>query len=379
MDKFDSGRWELATTRAEFLDLRDDWESLFNENPQHSPFLAWGWVDAWLRHLAKDHELQIAILRNSSGGVRYILPLHRLSRGIGANKLMLVCGYGLECSDNLGCLCAPDLEDRSANLTADAIDRFFDVRDILSLGFLDNSSQFPSRLLAAMQASGRFVKIREDALCPAVELPADWNDYLKRLSSNFRSQVRRSCRYVGGDDQPHFEFVDPDNASTFTSELIELNRSRFQSQGRQSSLETNSLREFLGDAVPYMASNGHAWMDAIVHERETLASALHFVHGKTVSFYMGGFLESASRIRPGTALFAHVIQRGIENGFTRYDFLRGDEAYKYRWRAADVNTHEVAIYGAGLMRGRVRAMLDDGYLFGYNLLKNIYKSVKRER
>ena len=282
---------------------------------------------------------------------------------------MLVCGYGLDCSDNLGCLCAPELEHQSAELTASAIDYAFDRHDSISLGFLDSTGGFPSSLQKAMQSSGRKIRVRPDAACPTAELPGSWDGYLEQLSSNFRSQVRRSYKQIRGDGQPEFHYVEPTEAESFAGELVRLNRSRIQAKGETSSLEDECFRNFLNEVIPYMASQGIAWMDTIVRDSEVLGAALHFVHGDTVYFYMGGFDDKASKIRPGTALFALAMQRGIERGHSRYDFLRGDEPYKYRWSATDVITHNVAIYPCGFLRAHLASMVDDIYLTTYKFLK----------
>jgi len=367
----ESATWHLVSNQSEFLNLQSDWERLFQANPRHSPFLAWGWVNAWLKHIAGQHELQIVCLRDDSGELLFVLPMLRRAGkfGFSSKKIMLVCSYGPECSDNLGCLCAPELEDTSAELTASAITRSYNRNGLVSLAFLDSAGSFPSRLKAAMQTSDRVIRVRPDAACPAVDLPRSWDEYLQQLSSNFRSQVRRSYKQVGGDGQPSFRSVGPADAEAFTSDLIRLNRSRMQAKGETSSLESEAFRGFLREAIPYMASQGIAWMDTIVHDGGVLGSALHFVHGKSIYFYMGGFDDKARKIRPGIALFALVMQRGIDGGYAKFDFLRGVEAYKYRWCAIDVLTHNVSIYPSGLLRGYLAPAVDDLYIATRKLLK----------
>lgn len=290
---------------------------------------------------------------------------------------MLVCSYGLECSDHLGCLCAPELEDQCAELTAKAIDRFCGRNDTISLGHLDSAGGFPSRVEAAMLSGGRFTKDRPDIACPAVDLSESWEVYLRQLSSNFRSQVRRSFKQVGGDGSPAFRSVDPSDAEAFARDLMRLNRNRIRGKGEVSSLENKAFSRFLKDVIPYMASHEIAWMDTIVQNRDVLGSALHFVHGDTVYFYMGGFDDKASKIRPGTALFALVMQRAIESGYTRFDFLRGAEAYKYRWGATDVFPRNVTIYPSGFLRGHLISTLDDVTVATRKSLKDIRNLVKR--
>ena len=49
-------------------------------------------------------------------------------------------------------------------------------------------------------------------------------------------------------------------------------------------------------------------------------------------FYQSGFDPAYSKLSPGTVMIAHAIRRAIEGGYTTFDFLRGDEAYKRRWK-----------------------------------------------
>jgi CelD/BcsL family acetyltransferase involved in cellulose biosynthesis len=376
-----SGTWNLATSHSEFTELRADWDRLFAENARHSPFVSWGWVDAWLRHIARDHELQIISWADGNGVVQFILPLHRVARrpALRAKKLMLVCNYGLECSDNLGCLRSAEYEDQSPELVAEGIEHFFGRHESVSLGFLDGNDDFPRRLEHVLAARGRLARVRPDAVCPAMDLPPDWDEYLGELSYKFRAQVRRSCRQITGDDPPQHRRVDADDVDAFTNNLIRLNRTRMSSKGNTSSLEDTALREFFTEAIPYMVSSDLAWMDTIVGDDEVLGAALHFVHGRTVYYYMGGFDDRIRKLQPGTGLLGQVIQRAIGHGLTRYDHLRGDEAYKYRWGAQNVFTSNVTIYPRGAVRGRLAELLDDLYLSARNTLKNIKNKLDRRR
>jgi len=379
MTRSDPETWHLATTESEFLDLQSDWERLFAKNPKHSPFLAWGWVDAWLRHIAGPHELLIASLRDSSGELVFVLPLLKPDGSglFGAAQVTLVCSYGPECSENLGCLYDVNFASRSAELTLSAITEFVGSHETISLRCLEDYESYPSSLEVEVRRSGRTVRVRHDVFCPTTHLPGSWDEYLLQLSSNFRSQVRRSFKQIGGEGQPRFRQLAASDADVFTSELVRLNRSRIQEKGDVSSLEDGAFRRFLHEAIPYMASQGIAWMDVIEKSDETLGSALNFVHGESICYYMGGFDSKAGKLRPGTALFALAMQRGIDSGFTMFNFLRGDEHYKYRWGAEDAPTRQVTIYPAGFLRGKLMLAMDTLFIVARRLLSSLRNILKR--
>jgi CelD/BcsL family acetyltransferase involved in cellulose biosynthesis len=43
----------------------------------------------------------------------------------------------------------------------------------------------------------------------------------------------------------------------------------------------------------------------------------------------------ARELSPGVVLVERLIRRALERGQRRFDFLRGDESYKYEWGGAD--------------------------------------------
>jgi len=370
-----------VSNHTDFLRLQSDWERLFEANPRHSPFLAWGWVNAWLTHIAGQHELRIACLRDDDGELQFVLPLLRRTgrREFGSARMVLVCSYGPECSEHLGYLCIPGQEPRSTELSAKAISQFFGESGAVSLGCLDNDGDYPTRLRSRVQSSGHITRLRPDVACPTVRLPGSWEEYLQQLSSNFRSQVRRSYRGIGGEGQPNFRSLEESEASDFANVLIRLNQTRIAAKGEVSSLQDEAFRSFLREVIPYMASCDRAWMDTIERDGEVLGAALNFVHGETVYYYMGGFDDTANKLRPGTALFADVIQRSISAGIKRYDFLRGAEPYKYRWGAKDVQTYRLTVYPPGLVNGRLSSLADDLYVSARNLLSRARRLVVRRK
>ena len=57
---------------------------------------------------------------------------------------------------------------------------------------------------------------------------------------------------------------------------------------------------------------------------ETLGSA-----GGSVGLYNSGFDPEHAKLAPGIVLLAHIIRDAIDRGVLVFDFLRGEESYKY--------------------------------------------------
>lgn len=352
--------WQIVSSIADVQALEVEWQRLFRSNPSHSPFQAWGWTVAWIRHLASSPELKIICGLDENGVLCYILPLVAGPRQVFFEQCTyyVTGGYGPDCSDYIGPLRSPALESEVAAVTTEAIRTCVDPACRIVLPALDASDNFPVRASSGIKGSGRIVRLLNDNVCPAVRLPESWDEYLGGLSSNFRSQVRRHCRKMRKLSGISIQRIEPPEASRFAAELIRLNRTRISHKGSESSLEDEKFRNFIADAIPALVNEELAWMDAVTDGEKYLAAAFNMVYAGRVYYYMGGFDETASQLRPGTVLFAEAIQRSIENGMKSYDFLRGAESYKYRWGGADVPTWKLTVYPDRLIRGRAALAAD---------------------
>ena len=52
-------------------------------------------------------------------------------------------------------------------------------------------------------------------------------------------------------------------------------------------------------------------------------------------YYNAGVDPDARDLSPGVVLVAEYVRRALDEGVRRFDFLRGDESYKYEWGAVD--------------------------------------------
>jgi CelD/BcsL family acetyltransferase involved in cellulose biosynthesis len=60
-----------------------------------------------------------------------------------------------------------------------------------------------------------------------------------------------------------------------------------------------------------------------------VASFLCLEYGGSVSLYNSGFDPAHAKLAPGLVLLAHVIGDAITRRIPVFDFLRGEEPYKY--------------------------------------------------
>jgi len=67
-------------------------------------------------------------------------------------------------------------------------------------------------------------------------------------------------------------------------------------------------------------------------KHEYVAGMLHLIYdGALHAYLMAIDKEYNPKISLGNLLVWMCIKKAIEDGYTKYDFLKGDEAYKFHW------------------------------------------------
>ena len=75
-----------------------------------------------------------------------------------------------------------------------------------------------------------------------------------------------------------------------------------------------------------------------------MASYAYFSMGNTLYLYNSGYdIGKYAALSPGWVLLAKLFDQAIQNGHKRFDFMRGDEDYKYRFGGEDVSLMRLLI------------------------------------
>ena len=76
---------------------------------------------------------------------------------------------------------------------------------------------------------------------------------------------------------------------------------------------------------------GYLWLAFLEIGGVKVAASLNFDYKNKLWGYNSGVSREHMELSPGWVLLAHTIQWCCENGRYEFDFMRGDEEYKYRF------------------------------------------------
>lgn len=181
-------------------------------------------------------------------------------------------------------------------------------------------------LMGALGAAGADVTSRSHTATLVIDLPADHETWLGSLPKKRRHEHRRKRRrFVDALGDPLLERrTDSEAFEAF----VAMHRSSQEEKGR---FMTEAMERFFWTLI----TSAGAAIDLLTVAGSPVAAAFDFIDDDTLYLYNSAYAEDAADASPGIMLLALMIERSVDDGLHRFDFLKGDEQYKYRLGAVD--------------------------------------------
>lgn len=187
----------------------------------------------------------------------------------------------------------------------------------------------------------------QEDVCPVLRLETgDWEAYLGTLSSKDRHEVRRKLRRLeaAGDVQ----FAEIDDSATTVDEFVAIHQARWGASGLFPDTEGGRRsRRFLERLAELEGPDGTLRFGRLAVNGRTIFMCAGFHQDGTTYYYNAGSDPDASSLSPGVVGVAYYLRQQMEAGTRVFDFLRGDEEYKYRWGAVDEPIYRLIVTRLG--------------------------------
>ncbi|MGH7318453.1 MAG: GNAT family N-acetyltransferase [Candidatus Rokuibacteriota bacterium] len=310
------------------------WNRLLARSATVVPFLTWQFQTTWWQAFS---EGSLCLLGVQDAAAEWIgaLPLYESSGPDG--QVLRVVG-GVDVADYLDLVAVAGHEEVAwkallATL-ADSPWRAVELRPIPVAS--------PSLLVlpTLAHAAGLSCRIDRADRCPVINLPPTWEGYLAHLSSKDRHELRRKLRRADG-ARPRVEVArTPAGIGALMDSFLALHRKSKVGKARFMDTRMEGFFRMMGAA---MAGAGWAALWLLWLGERAAAALFCLEYGETVGLYNSGFDPEARALSPGVVLIARTIEDAISRGYRRYDFLRGDEPYKYGFGAVPTDVMRILL------------------------------------
>jgi CelD/BcsL family acetyltransferase involved in cellulose biosynthesis len=316
-------RLEVIRGSDAFERYTPEWHELVEASPYATPFQTPEWHQIWADTYRPRHDFAMLEMREG----RDLVGLVPLVQSVSPWRSYRSAAAGP--SDYLG----PILRDSSDALLDATLEGYRHVTEkrLLDLHQIPSDHPIASRL-------GDYDQI-EQARCLLLKLPPTFDAYVQTLSKSLRYDVRRIDGKALQSKNATVEWVNPDNVDAFATTFFELHKARWKSRGLPGAFFGKGER-FQRTWMHTAVKQGWLSMNQLIADGRPVGCVYAMRFGMTCYFYQAGMAPEASSLSPGTILVAKMIERAIQEGCTTFDFMRGDEPYKRRWKPTHERTNQ---------------------------------------
>jgi CelD/BcsL family acetyltransferase involved in cellulose biosynthesis len=318
---------ELITNLQDLERLENEWNSLLPHNATNEIFLTFQWQSTWWT-VYQPGDLWVIVARDGErlvGIAPWFLEAGtRIVRTIGC----------VDVTDYLDVLVVPDYREAFfTEIIGFLCDHAADYSKIDLCNTPGGSSilEFMPRLLSER---GFSVQVKHEDVCPIIRLPGDFEAYLNQLDKKQRHEIRRKLRRVEGEgERVAWYVVGMDRDLDAEIEKF-LNLMRASHPEKAKFLQNSKNEAFFRAIMPRLAACGWLQLIFLTVDGNPAAAYLNFDYNNNILVYNSGLMpDEYAYLSPGIVLLTYMIQHAIAEGKQVFDFLQGNEEYKYRMGA----------------------------------------------
>jgi CelD/BcsL family acetyltransferase involved in cellulose biosynthesis len=317
-----------------FEDLKTEWNPLLRRSYADSIFMTWEWCSTWWQAY-QPGGLWVHAVQSERGELLAIIPLfieqqrqERVARLIGCEDVTDYTDFIID-QDHVTPVfeALSDLLWKNQSLTFDR----------LELCNVPAHSLTYSHFAPFLKSKGFESAWVQNEVTPQIELNHDYEGYLEHnVDSKNRKEIKRKLRHAeGGEYDIRWYIVGAEHdlaqeSLTFFDLMAKSNPSKAMF------LSNPSHRQFFEKLISIMSEAGWLQLTFLQVDGVSCATYFSFDYNGRIWIYNSGLDPTKySALSPGILLTQYLIQWAIEHHYTVFDFLRGNEEYKYRMGGKD--------------------------------------------
>jgi CelD/BcsL family acetyltransferase involved in cellulose biosynthesis len=338
----------ILTDESGFAALHGQWNALLAGSRANTLFLTWEWQTTWWRCLGEGNLYLLTWY--DQGQLVAIAPLYLHHDNGGRRRFDLVgC---VEVSDYLDVIVAAGWEEAAYSALLDWLcSDLCPPWDVTGLCNLAEASLTHWRLPELAAQHGLEAVSELEDVCPLILLPDSFETYLQEnLSKKQRHEVRRKLRRIEEEAAVRWYVVDgSSDLANATDAFLRLHR---LSKAEKQEFMTGEMEAFFREIIQVLHAAGWLYLAFIEVNEAQAAVMLGFVYDGRLLVYNSGYdPASYSELSPGIVLTTRIIEDAIQRELHVFDFLQGNEVYKYRFGAHDTVVYSTAVRRMPDLRG----------------------------
>ena len=316
---------------AEFEAISQEWTELLNSSAAPSFFLTWEWLYSWAKTVLSDSTDLFVLVGYENNGLMFVAPLYikRSKTYFLTNRELRFLGTPETGSDYLDVITKKGCEQKAAEAVYNYLHSSFRA-EWSQINFTDirADSLFLLHFINRIEKDGKYYAFNRLSYCPVLELPQSEEQLYAGLSKGWRKKIKQDMRVLSRDYAiDHQTYAGPD-----AEQYLDV---FFQHYQEHTDWTAKILKPVLGTFINQNQHPASVQLDFLYVDGTLRAALLHLTHKKTLAmFLMTVDKKFNPKISVGNVLVGRSILNAMRSGYAYYDFLKGDERYKFHWASA---------------------------------------------
>lgn len=327
----------LCDQEESFRRLQSEWNELLDHSACPVVFLKHQWMYTWwLVYGSRQTGTRLFILtaRDAAKRLVGVLPLYleRLGRQPLALRVLRLLGTANEAPEYLDAIVHYQNSQRIlATLLATLAARRSEY-DALLLNDLSPKALLPAFLAGWSQTLGGVYENYTCSICPYLKTTGEFDKFIQALSTKHRYNFRRETRRLIEQRQAVFKVAADSEAVKSGLELLFiLHQQRWEGKGKKSQFDNESSHTFHRHLAVALAGEGAARLYMLYCEDRPIAVFYCLCYNGQFFYYQAGLDAAFKNYSLGTVVIGKMIADCFAQNFYEFDFLRGNESYKFNW------------------------------------------------
>jgi CelD/BcsL family acetyltransferase involved in cellulose biosynthesis len=308
--------------------LTPEWQTLLDRAESSSFFLTWEWLISWAEYFLDDSRTLFILTCSINKTLIGIAPFYLAEKksGLFPLKELRFLGTPESGSDYLDVIMCKNHERE----VAEALYAFLTTTskrkwDQLFLTDIRADSLFLFHFMNCLEVAGKYVELTRSAICPVMRLPDSEDNLYAAMSSGWRKKFKQDMRVSERDYNVSHVVYQGHEVADHLDAFFQFYKERDERPGQwQHALLKQLISRYIDDPP--------LQLDLLVVDEMPRAALLHFKHRDTLSMYMMSVDKTFNpKISFGNILVGRSIINSLEGNYAVYDFLKGNEPYKFHW------------------------------------------------
>ncbi|MBE2183640.1 MAG: GNAT family N-acetyltransferase [Anaerolineae bacterium] len=320
-----------------FEQLKPVWNDLLQRSISNLIFLSWEWQSIWW-NAYQAGDLWVLTVTDEQDKIIAIAPWFVQNRSDGRVVRTIGC---VDVTDYVDIIVEADKASQVYAVLAAYIRDHNTHFDWMNLCNIPESSPTYSQFPDALRKVGLDADLILQEVCPVIHLPNDWEAYLGMLDKKNRHELRRKVRRAESESNLEYYILGAEH--NFESEVdVFLNLMRASQPAKAEFLAVPENEAFFRSILHATFEKRWLRLSFLKVDGVPAAAYCDFDYNGEILVYNSGLdPDVKSHLSTGIVLLVYNIQAAIKTGHRLYDFLRGNETYKYRMGAQDTCVYKM--------------------------------------